>query len=262
MFQFYHWFLDYRHPKGYRINRPKGMDVYTFLLFKQPVTIEQNGRAFTTQANVGILYEKWTPQCYYNEETDYRHDGFFFDGEGAHPLLQKLRLPLNVPFPVRNPSVISTMIQEIVAEALRKETYSAEIVNLQLQAFFYKLADFLLHQESYSHSYYSKFRQIRDEIYRHPEYKWKAQELCEGLHISLSRFQHLYKAIFSVSLTQDVIQSRIEHAQYQLKSGYASIGAIAEACGYNNEEHFMRQFKLRTGFSPGEYRKKHMLLFP
>lgn len=256
----FHWFLDFKHPKGYRIDRPNGMDVYSFLLFQQPVTIEQNGESILTEENTGILYEKWIPQCYYNERSDYWHDGFFFDGEEVPPLIQKLGLPLNKPFSVKNSNVISAMIREAAAEALRKETYSAEIVSLRLEALFYKLADLLLHQASYSHSYYPQFRQIRDDIYCHPERRWRAQDLSEELHLSLSRFQHLYKAFFSTTLNKDVIKGRIEHAQYLLKSD-TSIAAVAETCGYRNTEHFIRQFKKSTGISPGDYRKRHFQHF-
>lgn len=257
MLQLFHWIVDYKHPKGYPINRPNGMNVYAFLLFKQPVSILENGRLVKTVENTCVLYEKWAPQLYYNEEADYRHDGFFFDGEDLPLFLRRLNLPLNTPFPIKNPKAVTAMIKEIAAESLLKETYSAAIVDLQLQAFFYKLADLLLHQESYSHSYYPQFQQIRTDIYRHPEQQWAAQALSEELHISLSRFQHLYKSFFSASLMQDVIKSRIEHAQYLLKSTYGTVGAVAEACGYNNEEHFMRQFKKLTGLAPGDYRKRH-----
>ena len=35
-----------------------------------------------------------------------------------------------------------------------------------------------------------------------------------------------------------------------------SVAHIAESCGYENVEHFNRQFKKITGFSPNQYRKK------
>ena len=43
MFNLVHHILDFRHEKGFVIDRPGGNDMYTILLFKQPLTLWQNG---------------------------------------------------------------------------------------------------------------------------------------------------------------------------------------------------------------------------
>lgn len=256
MLRLIHWISDYVHPRGYRIDRPHGNDMYTLLLFKQPVRILQEGHMLEARENSCILYDKWATQLYYNEESDYRHDGVFFDGDDVLPLLAELGLPLNTVFPISNAKVIANSIKDIGAEALLKETYSAQILDLQLRTLLYKIADLLLHGESYSHSYYTRFQQLRNEIFRRPGQQWKAESLSRELHISLSRFQHLYREFFNATLVQDIIQSRIEHAEYLLRSTYGTVADIAMICGYNNVEHFLRQFKRRAGMTPGEYRRR------
>jgi AraC family transcriptional regulator of arabinose operon len=52
----------------------------------------------------------------------------------------------------------------------------------------------------------------------------------------------------------DVINSRIEHAKYLLTTTDISVKQIAQLCGYNNENHFMRQFKEITGITPTKFR--------
>ena len=257
MLHLLHWISDYKHPRGYRIDRPRGNDMYTLLLFKQPVDIWQNGRMVRAKEYSCILYEKWAPQLYYNNSIDYYHDGVFFDGENPRGLLEELGIPINTVFEVQNPKAISNAIQGIGLEAMLKETFTEQILDLQLRTLIYKVADILRHGESYANSYYTRFQQLRNEVFRDSQHPWSAQELADELHISLSRFQHLYKEFFGTTLTQDMIQNRIEYAKYMLRSTDAPISAVSAGCGYNNSEHFMRQFRALTGVTPGTYRREY-----
>ena len=100
------------------------------------------------------------------------------------------------------------------------------------------------------------FREIRNGIYSRHSSKKTVSELAEDASLSVSYFQHIYKELFGVSVIQDIIRSRIERACYLLTVTPDSVAHIAEVCGYENVEHFNRQFKEITGFSPNQYRKK------
>ena len=79
-------------------------------------------------------------------------------------------------------------------------------------------------------------------------------EAAERCSFSPSRFGVLYKAFFNVSFNQDLQEARIFHAKYLLKSTNEPISAIAFACGYQNEYHFIRQFKKHTLTTPNKWR--------
>ena len=49
----------------------------------------------------------------------------------------------------------------------------------------------------------------------------------------------------------------MSHAKLLLSSTKIPVSAISEQCGYNNDVHFMRQFKNYTGLTPTEYRKRY-----
>lgn len=53
----------------------------------------------------------------------------------------------------------------------------------------------------------------------------------------------------------DVIGFRLIKARDLLICTTQSISEIAEQCGYNNTEHFCRQFRKNLGLSPGNFRK-------
>ena len=84
---------------------------------------------------------------------------------------------------------------------------------------------------------------------------WNVNWLSHELTLSKSYFQHLYKEYFGVSVMNDVINSRIEHAKYLLNSTDVTVKDIAQMCGYKNEIHFMRQFKDKTGTTPSKFRE-------
>ena len=52
----------------------------------------------------------------------------------------------------------------------------------------------------------------------------------------------------------DVIISRIRLAKEYLMHGSYTVAEVAFRCGYNNVEHFCRQFKQKTGLTPGRFR--------
>ncbi|MEI0735875.1 AraC family transcriptional regulator [Paenibacillus sp. JTLBN-2024] len=53
-----------------------------------------------------------------------------------------------------------------------------------------------------------------------------------------------------------MINGRLEHAKYLLDNSSLPIAAIAKMCGYENDTHFMRQFKKFVGETPSGYKKR------
>ena len=56
----------------------------------------------------------------------------------------------------------------------------------------------------------------------------------------------------------DVINSRIRMAKEYLVHGSHSVNEVAALCGYNKSEHFCRQFKQITGYTPSAFRIKNV----
>jgi AraC family transcriptional regulator of arabinose operon len=52
----------------------------------------------------------------------------------------------------------------------------------------------------------------------------------------------------------DIINSRLEYAKYLLVNSSLSIAAISKMCGYENDTHFMRQFKKFVGLTPSQFK--------
>ncbi len=103
--------------------------------------------------------------------------------------------------------------------------------------------------------YKNQLYQLRREIYLFPHEDWSIPMILKKVGISRSHFQRMYKAQFSVSCVDDIIQARMEKAQQLLMYTDMRIQEIALQCGYSNESHFMRQFKSKVGITASQFRK-------
>lgn len=109
----------------------------------------------------------------------------------------------------------------------------------------------------YGSDYRKQLLQLRNDIYANPQYEWGIQSISQSLGISVGYFHHLYKRIFGIGCRDDVIAARMEKAKRLLISTNLRVQEIAEKCGYQNQSHFMRQFKQKHDISAIQYRKGH-----
>ena len=106
------------------------------------------------------------------------------------------------------------------------------------------------------YDYKEVLARIRREIMSEPQKEWNIEQLAHSAGISRSHLQRLYKQFFNVSCMEDIITSRMNRAKQLLTYTDLRIQEIAMQCGYNNESHFMRQFKERIGMTAVQYRTK------
>lgn len=80
--------------------------------------------------------------------------------------------------------------------------------------------------------------------------------LAKESHISVPYFHKLFRSRFETTPGQYLQDIRIRKAMLLLASSNKTVTAVAEACGFSSVYHFSRAFRMITGESPTEYRKK------
>ncbi|ANE48794.1 hypothetical protein SY83_08095 [Paenibacillus swuensis] len=80
-------------------------------------------------------------------------------------------------------------------------------------------------------------------------------DLARRAHLSVSRFNTLFKERFHTPPHQYLLRMRIQHAQELLQRTLLTQEQIAEYCGFADVHHFSKAFKKRTGTQPGEWTK-------
>ena len=81
-------------------------------------------------------------------------------------------------------------------------------------------------------------------------------DLAELLHISRRQLVRVLKDSYGKSFRERLLETRMEHASWLLKTTGERAGEIAAEVGYGSEASFYRAFKAYYGLTPAEYREK------
>ena len=108
---------------------------------------------------------------------------------------------------------------------------------------------------------YGSGMEIVDDIRARLETEYRNNFCLAGIaadyDMSVSCLAHLFKETTGVSLTQYLINCRVQAAKEHLEETALSIRDIAERCGFNDASNFARTFRKKVGCSPRKYRKQH-----
>lgn len=168
---------------------------------------------------------------------------------------EKFIINFPIPFCVPIHTIYQTgfdyIFHLISVENFWENIYKAQSINHMFHLLFDKIYE----------SYYSYHKipstsiiNLHLEIEANPNYPWTIEEMADRLNMSVSYFQSVYKKNFGISCMKDVYEKRIEMAKKYLADSDYTITQIADLCGYQNTEHFCRQFKQITGITASEYR--------
>lgn len=83
---------------------------------------------------------------------------------------------------------------------------------------------------------------------------WDARTLGGLVHLSASRFRHLFKQETGTSAGQYLRELRFRKAEMMLCTTFLSVKEIADEVGLVSLSHFMKEFKRRYGMTTREYR--------
>lgn len=108
--------------------------------------------------------------------------------------------------------------------------------------------------ESSSNPQFEKLCMLRSRIMRNPELPWNISEIADGMYLSKSYLQKIYKSYFNKSIIEEMIEFRIGNAKELLANTDLTVTEIARQCGYSSYNYFVRQFRSCEGVSPSEYR--------
>ena len=181
----------------------------------------------------------------------------FLPDENDLDFLQKLNIPLYELLYPQDFHKLSEYVRMMSDAFHNVSSYKEHIVDSFMHIFLYAVRDELdkLSDMTGPRKYYLEFSALRTKIYNNPSSPQTISQLADSLGLSLSYFQHLYKDFFGCSCQQDIINARLKLAKYYLLNSEIRIRELAYFCGYENELHFMRQFKKFVGRTPSEYRE-------
>ncbi len=248
---------DSRHKNPCNIEHPRGLSDYLLLLIKSEAFIYFDGVKKNVPMGTIIIFP---PDTYINYGCDvkgYNDDWIHFELKNSDKnILKKLDLPVYKLLSAQDFHSISDCVR-LICDCYHKSSGSSDtILDHYMHALFYTLYEEVKEksrQGDFS-GLYSILSDLRSGIYSNPSNRWSVESLAKDAGLSLSYFQHMYKKAFGMSASKDIINARLELAKYYLTTSNMSIHALSDFCGYENELHFMRQFKSYIGVTPTQYR--------
>ncbi len=250
--------IGFCHPTDFSICRPMGSGDHLVIIVKSRAYFTLGGKEILVMPNTVFVYKEGTPQIYRAAGEEYINDWFHFVPSAEELVyIDALGIPYDTPIPCCDISQPSMLIKHLYREKISANPHSSEAINLYFRLLMLKISECMQQNSSERlPPHYAKLSKLRADIYNTPHTEYTVKAIADMLSISQSYLQHLYKQVFGVSITSDIITARIDRAKYLLSGTDYTVTAIAKLCGYNNDVHFMRQFKNQCGVTPTEYRRQ------
>lgn len=241
------------HERNFEIDVPEGSH-WLLVLIKTPAEFWVNGEIKEYPAHSVILYRP-TQKVYYRACNEFFiNDWIRF--ETTEPYIVEAPLPHGIPLPLSDPEYCYRLMELISIEHHYNRPYKRSSIDGLLRTLMNKLLESNC-QYQITPQYYDLLR-LRNAIYAQPSESWSISKMASFLMISSGYLQMIYKKTFGITCMEDVIYCRMRLAKEYLQYSSLSVSEIAVKCGYQNVEHFHRQFKKLTGITPRQFQSNIM----
>lgn len=244
--------IGYRHDGGLHIVRPEGSGDNLLVIFRTPAFVITGGIRTEVPADTAVLYAQTAPQDYGAVCDDYVNDWVHFECDENDVFFGRLNISFNTPVPVSSMSGAASALQLLKLESVSDTPRSRECTDLLLRLL---IAQTLGGGEPPATPHSEKLKRLRAEIYGAPSERFTVEGMAAKLALSPSYFQTLYRSEFGVSCYEDVLCAKMSLAEYYLENTTMTVREIAGLCGFENDVHFMRLFRKRTGMTALEFRR-------
>ena len=248
--------IGFRHNADFMIDRPNGSGDDLLIIFTTTAAVYFGAERITVPSGSAVLFSADFHQHYGADGTAYENHWVHFDHENDDVFLRRIGLPFNTIVTVPDMAQAESVLTQLNLEHLSNGTNRPECTDLLLRLLLAKIGG-TQNAPSKNGAHSAELRELRAEIYRDPAQSHSIADHPARLLISPSHFQYLYRTEFGVSCYDDVITARLDRAKYYLTATALPIKEIAQLCGYENDVHFIRQFKKRTGLTASAYRASH-----
>lgn len=236
---------------------PNGIDYDLLLIPQSPIYVRVDSEINEYPPFTAFYFPKNTPYYYAPAIKDGEvYEDCFIQFISDDNFMQNRLIPIGQPIYLQDAANIITLTELLAFENFFRNENSDLIIDFLMKTIILKIHDSVPKTDIIP--YRNELYELRQAIAQSPEKQWNLSEMAESLHISPGYLHLLYKKLFFTTCKQDVIAGRIEKAKHLLAQSSQDIKNISYACGYNNTEHFCRQFYKCTGSTPSEYRKRHL----
>ena len=246
------------YSRDYRLQRDAS-DEYMLILTVNRCCITVNGVTMALPPDTLFLWSGKSSLKLFADDVPFICDWLCFDAGDEQEFVDSLELCFDRPIYFADVALMGELIRNIASEFYTLGNRRTKMLDSLMRILLIKISETGVRREvspQASEPHYGLLMELREKIYRNPQMKWNVDTMAAYVNMSRSYFQHLYRETFGVSCISDVISGKIEKAKEILSETGCTVAQVAAMCGYDNEEHFMRQFKKIVGVTPTKYRKQ------
>ncbi len=247
---------QWEQPEDFCISVPV-REYYNLFQFLTSAEVVIDGQRIETKPNACILSAPMQPRWFHFPDRAVMH--WTHLKKDILSLIEEYDIPLNCVFYPDNPEELSAVFQKIMREFNSDDLHREALTDNYTRELMIKLSRGI-HSNGRNNGGKNRemLERLRWQILSNPGKDWSVEDMAKQVSLSPSRLHVVYKEVFGITPTRDVIQIKIEQAKalFQMDAEM-TLPMVAERLGYHNQYHFIRQFKAITGITPGAYRKKN-----
>ena len=245
--------IDQVMPEGFEDNLVFAGGEYEIMMFQEEVEIEVDGKMVKYPPRHCIIYRPGQRVHYRSAKGELIYSWIRFDCD--EELYMEGYLPFGVPVLCKEYDYYKVYFQAIANENYFHYPSCERVMTDLMHIIFERLHEYAYTTEMTG--YRPIFNKLRNAIYEYPEREWTLEIMASFVNLGTRSLQKKYQEYFHTSCNQELISSRISKAKTLLYQTDRTVAEIAYECGYNNVEHFCRQFRDREKMTPGKYRQLH-----
>lgn len=144
-------------------------------------------------------------------------------------------------------------LHEKIISLMERQTDQKDEADIQLAVFSFL---YEVEHQCFEIEHADPVKMIYYEINNFPGKAYSIRELAKKSGLSVRTLQRRFKKQAGCSIQNLITICRIGLARHLLQNTFLSIAEIASSCCYKEVSFFSKAFKLETGISPNEFRKK------
>ena len=236
------------------IDRQRGTDDYLFIFFPTQIYVRHERKIQLFPEGTFFL---WTPGHRHNfghPDQPWCHLWMHIQGTVVERLLTNSTLPVNVPLILPEWTVVEDGLRAIYDELNDHIEADSTILGALLTLLVRKLARSLQHDTNVGRIPERVARIMKLMSTRPADCPERIIDLAAKAGLSSSHFCAEFRVAFGISPIRFLIDKKLELAARMLRDRNLRIAEISSSVGFRDPFYFSRQFRIRYGKSPRQYR--------
>lgn len=114
-----------------------------------------------------------------------------------------------------------------------------------------------VHEPDASRDVYERLARVVEYLGGHYDQPVRVPDLAAMAQMSVAKLERIVRRVFHTTPTGLLRRRRLDAAMRLLVRPEPSISEVAQRCGFTDHSAFTRQFRMRIGMTPSQYRANH-----